>query len=1243
MQHGDSQSATEPAKPSFSATVKVKMQDKSVNATMDTGAGPSVIDAGSLEYLGLADSVRKPNGGLLNASGEAMEVSGVVDIEVKIPNMQSIVHEFKVINTKSFKNILLGRDFMKRYKRATFDFSKNRIKLGSMWVDCVGSQTTSEKVRLLSKTIVPARCEKIVAVRCKKQLSLMNLDFEPKKISKGVFVTKARVVPDVNGVFFLSVLNVSTSDASICGRKVLGHVEAAGETCDTDLDDIVNQVEGEAWDPSNNHLKGAKFGEKLSEIERATLQNLVSKHANVFARNPKKPNQTSVIHPIITGDAPPVKSRYYRVPVAWEEEIGRQIQEMLDNEIIRPSASPWNSPIILVKKKDGSMRFVCDFRGLNDVTKKDTYPLPHIRDVIDKMHGSRYWTTLDAASAYWSMPLREEDKEKTAFAAPKGKYEFNVTSYGLTNAGASYQRLMDVTLSGLSGHRILAYMDDCIIFSRTFTEHVRDLGLVLERFEEANISLKASKCVFASDSVEFLGFELSANGIRPQKRLTEAIENFAQPLNKKEVKSFLGLANFYRTFIKNFAEISHPLNQLTSDNVDFRWTNDCEVAFKTLKQKLCSEPVLAFPQVGQKFMIEVDASDTAFGGVLMQKDEDGVSHPVAYYSDTVKKSQKGWAPTTKEAFALILALRHWYVYLAGNHFLLNSDHNPLVYLRNQKDPRGKFARWIMELEEYDYEIKYIAGKKNVKADALSRNRDANADQPESAFEDKIYAVDSVSFSDQLREEQAKDDVIAAAVKCILQDKPITSGRLKRVQNQLRVEEGLLKKSGRPVVPAALRSYILSEIHNTGHFGVEKTYGLLQRRFFWPSMYKFVTLFVQSCDTCQKAKCDTRPPKAPLLPMVIPSKPMEFISMDIAHMPVDADGYKYMLLIGDIFSKFIDAVPLRDQTASSVIKAFENNWLYVHSTPFYLLSDQGSNVDGEAVRDFCNKFGIEKRRSSAYHSQGNGFAERNIRNVKEILRSVLLHRSLNQTKWRKLLPELVFALNTSESKAIRCVPYKVVFARDAILPIDVHFNVGNKGQLTDVITPKEYSDERQSTIQDMYEHVIEHLNLSKESMIRQYNKNIRLYDYKKGDNVWLKVKHYKTGENRKLAPRRGGPWLIVEKLPNNVNFKIKNLSTQETKVVHHDRLTPVCDSFGRREDREFTRGDTKQLSESETDSDTDSDNEGTLRNNDSDYEPSSTDTSSSDSEVVNDERRYPQRERQQRVIPGAIPWGAVPRL
>ena len=240
------------------------------------------------------------------------------------------------------------------------------------------------------------------------------------------------------------------------------------------------------------------------------------------------------------------------------------------------------------------MHFVCDFRGLNDVTQKDTYPLPHIRDVLDKMHGAKDWSTLDVASAYWSMPLNERDKEKTAFSMPHGKFEFNVTPFGLCNAGASYQRLMDITLSSLSSSRILAYMDDIVVFSRSFPEHLYDLTEIVQRLQTSNISLKLSKCLFASSKVDFLGYELSRNGIQPQARLTDAIRTYQRPSTKKELKGFLGLAGFYRAFVPNFSVISQPLNKLTSEYSQYVWTDDCEQAFCHLKDLLTSKPILHF-------------------------------------------------------------------------------------------------------------------------------------------------------------------------------------------------------------------------------------------------------------------------------------------------------------------------------------------------------------------------------------------------------------------------------------------------------------------------------------------------------------------------------------------------------------------------------------------------------------------------------------------------------------------------
>ena len=420
---------------------------------------------------------------------------------------------------------------------------------------------------------------------------MLNLDFEPRRLTgiKGVFVSKARVVPNIDGVFQISILNINETDVALNSRKIVGCIQATGE--------IIGRTDNPS---SSDILSSVSYGAGLSAKQLSECKELIVKYKDLFCDNPKKPRRTHLMeHAISTNESLQVKQRVRRIPAAWEKEVDHQITEMLHNEIIRPSVSPWNSLFLLVKKKDNSVRFVCDFRALNNVTKKDSYPLPHVRDVLDKMHGSIYWSTLDAASAYWSIPLREEDKEKTAFNASRGKYEFNVTPYGLSNAGASYQRMMDICLAGLPTDRVLAYMDDVVIFSPGLDEHLKDLDAVFSRLRQANISLKASKCMIAMQKVDFLGCELSNEGIRPQTRLTDAIKGFQPPKSKKELKSFIGLVGFYRHFIRDFADISHPLNVLTRDNVLFYWDTKCELAFEELKSRLLSKPVSAFPRIGE--------------------------------------------------------------------------------------------------------------------------------------------------------------------------------------------------------------------------------------------------------------------------------------------------------------------------------------------------------------------------------------------------------------------------------------------------------------------------------------------------------------------------------------------------------------------------------------------------------------------------------------------------------------------
>ena len=693
----------------------------------------------------------------------------------------------------------------------------NRVKLGKEWFICVSSKV-KEPVRVQNNVSLPPRSESIVNVKCSNSLSLITADFEPNHLGgvMGVYATHCRVIPDLDGVFQITLLNVNNDKVTVTSRKFVGNLMMVNET--------VSKIDSKEVGISSNPQWNITHGNNISDHEKDHLRTSISKYSEIFASNSKKLTPVrNMTHRIITNDAQPVHLKPYRIPHAWDKEVSDQVQQMLDNGIIQPSSSPWNAPVILVKKKDDSTRFVCDFQGLNYVRKKDSYPLPRIRDVIDKMEGAQFWTTLDAASAYWSMPVAEEDKEQIAFSVPRGKFEFNVTPFGLCNAGASYQRMMNITLSGLPSDRVLAYMDDIVIFSGNFQEHLHNLEQVFQRLQSSGISLKLFKCVFACDKVDFLGFELSKGGI---KRLTEAINNYKRPETRKELKGFLGLTGFYRSFIHNFAEICQPSNKLTSKNDPFQWDDSCETVFSVLKQKLLSKPVLSFPKLGDRFIVEVDASNHAVGGVLSQVGNDNCFHPVAYFSTALQPSQKNFFST---AFALVCAVRHWHVYLAGTTFTLNSDHNPLTHLREQKDPRVKFARWLAELEEFDHSVQYIPGKFNIKADALLRNIAASDIQPPTEFEENIYALfgNKGAFRVELKEEQSKGPLISEATKCVLNGEKISRGKLKRVQLQLRVCDGVLTKSGRPIIPPSLWKLIVTEYHNIAHLGTDKVYALLK--------------------------------------------------------------------------------------------------------------------------------------------------------------------------------------------------------------------------------------------------------------------------------------------------------------------------------------------------------------------------------------------------------------------------------
>ena len=431
------------------------------------------------------------------------------------------------------------------------------------------------------------------------------------------------------------------------------------------------------------------------------LSVLLESYSDIFVNGPSDPLglTTRAEHVIDTGDSRPVKQRPYRIPVHLKKVVNNQVNDMLDRGLIQPSNCPWSSPIVLAPKKDGDYRFCVDFRRVNSVTKKDAQPMPRIDDILEQLGGARYFSTLDLASRYWQVPLREEDREKTAFSVGVDHYEFTVMPFGLTNASATFQRMMGNVLKGIKG--CLVFIDDIIIFSETWEEHQLILKEVFSRIRAAGLKVKREKCQFVQESVKFLGHIVSARGTEPDPSKIEAVRDFATPSSLTNVRAFIDMASYYRRFIKNFADIATPLHDMTKDSQpEFNWTPLADKSFNELKNRLCKAPILSLPDFSVPFVIYTDASDYGLGAVLSQRRGEHEC-VIAYASRTLTPAERNYSTTEKECLAIVWTVNYWRPYLLGKAFDIVTDHQSLTWLQGLKEPKGRLTRWILALQEYE--------------------------------------------------------------------------------------------------------------------------------------------------------------------------------------------------------------------------------------------------------------------------------------------------------------------------------------------------------------------------------------------------------------------------------------------------------------------------------------------------------------------------------------------------------------
>ena len=463
------------------------------------------------------------------------------------------------------------------------------------------------------------------------------------------------------------------------------------------------------------------LGTKLSHlpsVQRKELAEVITQYREVF---PDVPSKTNLIeHDVDVGDSAPIKQHPYRVSPMKKELLDKEVQYMLKNDIIEESQSNWSSPCILVPKHDGGFRFCTDFRKVNDKTKSDSFPIPRIADCIDQIGNAKFVSTFDMLKGYWQVPLTQRAREISAFVTPSGLYQYKVMPFGMKNAPATFQRMVNKLVRDIDGCE--GYIDDVVIFSDNWSDHIRQIKRFFQIMREAKLTINLMKSEFGKATVKYLGHIVGQGQVRPLDAKIQTIVKFPIPTSRKELARFLGMAGYYRNFCLNFSDIAAPLTNLLSKKVKFVWTDDCQMAFDKVKLLLQKSPVLKSPDYEKPFKLIIDSSDVGTGSVLVQEASDGLDHPVSYFSKKFLKYQKNYSVVEKETLGLVLALEHFDVYLGSTPFKIKvyTDHNPLTFLKTMKNKNQRLVRWSLALQEYNLEIQHIPGSENMVADALSR-------------------------------------------------------------------------------------------------------------------------------------------------------------------------------------------------------------------------------------------------------------------------------------------------------------------------------------------------------------------------------------------------------------------------------------------------------------------------------------------------------------------------------------------
>ena len=1170
--------------------------DVKCRALFDTGADWSLIQDNELtqEELEMLTPVNLTGEGVCR---ETIPILGEIWRNVAIGNTEVENHRFIVVKGMVTR-VILGIDFWARLSTVvSFDFKNKRLMVPDIGINVQlyededpaeeEGKTQVFRVNVCNDMVVPAGTETFIQCEALGLSKGVNYLLEP--ITPGgrmIAAANCLVCPD-DARFYVRIANVGNADETLYEGTPIGTIS---KSCST-----VNISSARALKPKEGKFNWTeRMGNNLWRRQKDQLIDVLNKYQAVFYDGGELPLvQVGVEHKIGLQDhATPIAHRPRRLSPDLEQEVKEEIDELLKTGVIRQSNSPWAAPIVCARKPNGKLRLALDYRGPNAISSPATlHPIPRIDYLLDRLGKARYFTTLDAKSGYYQMPLDPSDSPATAFVVPWGQYEFaDRTPFGLKGAGYSFQRMMGAILSDSNYHEALCYLDDVLVWGETWNQHIQRLDRVLNKILNAGLSLSFTKCEFGVEKVQYLGAVIHEGMLKMSEQRVADLRNIPIPKTVTELRRAVGAFNYVHQWIPGFSDIAKPLFLECKGKKRrcIKWTAECDAAFKEVKERLAKAVALKIPNMEEKFTLVTDASDIALGAMLAQTDstDPHILRPVAFFHKTLGRAEMNYTTTEKELLAVVEAVKRFNIYLC-RPFDLITDHRALRWLNTLdiNDRKGRKGRWVEYLQEFEMNPIHKSGKSGdlSMADYLSRaNSDGSCEKARIAHvrteESQSHFATTLFEMDLIKEYQQLDSTVSKWREWVMNESRVGTDRgtekvvPKELDRMYIDEAGVLRMrfnggrrtrksplgtniSSRIVLPEKLVARALQLLHDSplaGHMGQRRTWLRARDAFWWQDMKNMVFNYVKGCQACGRNKYNLKPNKAPIAEVYIPEKPLEVLQVDFLgpFPPSQVHEHRYILQIQDVFSRYIRLIPCKTNDASTAADLLFEEWICALGYPVRIGSDHGSHFTSEVFSEVCRMGGIEHKLGAPYHHEAVGQAERQNQLMTQVRSMCDTTNGINE--WPLAVVRMQLTHNASVNDSSKFTPLELITGHR---PRDITVLLKEKNRINSKVVNKAgYMTDKEDRIRKLIDRASANIRSAQKE--RNKKRICRGKPYRRGDLVRLQLSTADRGKQggKKLAPLLSKLYTVKEVLQGGWTYRLQPYNRKgREKIRHYNEL------------------------------------------------------------------------------------------